>query len=324
MADALAIVLLFVVVLALAGIFTYLFMDYNKFKTKVDTEHTDAQTKMTSETNNRMSNVKYVVDQVNSVNKDIANTFTSNIAAQNARLTAQEAWKASTISAINQTVQFTSNTGSVFDLWGMPGAVAPDIQLINHVTAMSGLTVNGLDKAGPAVKFCAPTAAGGKCIMFPDTNGNTTLTGFSDNSSILMQSPTLFNSNITFSPLISGFKPSSSDTMTMFGTTDGIIMNTNKVAVGPQQTTPFVPTATLHIVGAATTANALQVGVGTTPPMAVTSAGGIQATSVDLVGYAKPSNTTSAIFTTDTKGNLVINANVVMMGSLTNSNAKQL
>jgi hypothetical protein len=149
---------------------------------------------------------------------------------------------------------------SLFDLPGTAGNV--DINLIQHVNAMAGLTGSNLTPAGNSVKFCyGPDTT--NCIQFPDKAGNTYMTA-PPKGNIVLNSATTTNG--TFS-------------------------------VGSD----------MYVNGKITTSNVVYV----CPPSA-TDATSCSAVSADAKGN---------LSITPASGNaVVINGNVQITGSLTNSN----
>lgn len=86
------ILLIILILIGLIGVTVYLVMDYKKYKTDTDSTLSNQQKLVTSvqqsvsnEGSTRLSNLKFVVDQVNSVNTDIDLEFTSNMSNINVK-----------------------------------------------------------------------------------------------------------------------------------------------------------------------------------------------------------------------------------------------
>lgn len=191
-----AIIVMIIVLLALSGVLIFLVWDYMKYKDDTNTNFTNTNQSISNEKTDRLSNMKYMVDQVNTVNTDIYNTFTSNQQIVNSNVSNLTTRQDKTIAGIGQFLRFSSNVSitpssgtmasgnvSILDL---PGFVAPDVQLIQHVTAVNGLTIRDISNSSNRnVMFCSATDSS-RCIKFPDTDGNTYFTGMTAASKIVL------------------------------------------------------------------------------------------------------------------------------------------
>lgn len=74
------------VLLALIGVLSYLIWDYMRFKDDIKGDISDTTNSLTNEKSERLSNIKYVVDQVNTVNTDIYNVVVGNSSNYNTYL----------------------------------------------------------------------------------------------------------------------------------------------------------------------------------------------------------------------------------------------
>jgi hypothetical protein len=185
--------------LALAGVTIYFIIDYMKEKKEVedslaifDGKAAAALSGLDVEKLDRMANVKYVVDQVNNVNKDIYSAVTSNTTNTNTVQSTQNQM----LSGLGSFLSFSSNTtlgaptgSSTVPLLNLPGSGNVDVNLMRRVNATMGLTATDLSSS-KSVKFCAssdPT----RCIQIPDANGNLYLTTMTSNqnSTIVMDAP---------------------------------------------------------------------------------------------------------------------------------------
>lgn len=185
--------------LALVGVVIYFIIDYLKEKREVEdalarsqAEAAAARGGLDVEKLDRMANVKYIVDQVNSVNRDIYSAVTSNTSNTNTVQRTQSAM----LSGLGSFLSFSSNTSlgaptgaSTVPLLNLPGSGNVDVNLMRRVNATMGLTASDLSSS-KSVKFCAssdPT----RCIQIPDANGNLYLTTMTSNqnSTIVMDAP---------------------------------------------------------------------------------------------------------------------------------------
>lgn len=252
--------LLFVLLLAVAGVVVYLAVDYTKYKTDTDKSLTETKTATTTNTSGladekstRLANIKYVVDQVNDVNDQIYNNWSSNVTALQGTtaglrtdLTRAQAEQTMLMRGIDTffKVQVPATPATPYSLWRFDSNVAaPDLQLLKHVTALGGLTAANLEpgNAGASLQFCGKAAAGGgaaPCIKFPDTNGDTYLTALQANKKIVMGAPVSFQSPIDLAAGAATLTPAA-----------GHLAVDGRLAVGM----PDRPDAMLHVASRANT-----------------------------------------------------------------------
>jgi len=192
-------ILVILLVLAIVGVVAYFVYVYIKDKEKTDKSINDTIGMVNSEQADRVSNIKYVVDEVNNVNSAIYTSWsTSNtaiktsIAAQNSNMTLMN----SNITNINnewtgfgKILNVTNSCNAVMQLQNLPG-VAPggvNINLLGKVVANMGLTGSNLTIANSAT-FCGADPS--LCLKFPDNSGNTYLTKLTAGGSIILDAPT--------------------------------------------------------------------------------------------------------------------------------------
>lgn len=240
-------------ILLLVGLSILLFFvakDYWTFKANTDQGLSELNTGLTNEEQNRMANLKYVVDQVNTVNKDIYNTISSNVQLQQDEITGVQTKLTTGFGNLDRFFMIGSNVSvgpapasaanmRIFDL---PGSIpSPDLQLINHVSTISGVSIRDINTTDPSKRFevCDPT----KCIKIPDENGNTYLTGFG-NGNIVLDAPTTFHGPATMdSPL--WFSSGSTSNGRIVPNADGSMsIDAGLLGVGSGITSPA---ATLHV-----------------------------------------------------------------------------
>lgn len=190
-----------ILVLAIAGTLTYFIIDYSKYKKETNstldasTTNIDANRKdIKDETMNRMSNVKYVVQQVNKVNTDIYSAVTSNTSNIKDVKNIQD----KSLRNVGTFLKFTSNTsvnpnistpGSSIPLMDLPGSGNINMQLMQRVNATMGLTATDLSPS-KSVQFCASSDPK-RCVKIPADNGDLYFTTMTSNksSTITMDAP---------------------------------------------------------------------------------------------------------------------------------------
>lgn len=203
--------ILFIIILIILGVGGFFIYDYSKYKKDLDdklvaTEKSIVanQGAITTESKARLSNMKYVVDQINDTNLDIYNTFTSNVEDNKALTNALSDKQTKILAGIDSFLRFSTApaspnvTAGKLDLLSLPGAPTANIDLIKHVTALNGMTFKELSSANN-VKLCGISAEGvaPKCIELPNKDGNTVLTNLVDGRPMLLDADTQFTSNIT-------------------------------------------------------------------------------------------------------------------------------
>jgi hypothetical protein len=206
-------VLLLFLILAVAGVVTYLGVTFKKDLVNAQDSWKKVDDKVASETNDRLANVTYVVDQVNHVNGSIYKATMSNqssIGSLNSSVTDQMGKMAATTTGLRTDVDVLKNGFNTFLSFSssatpgapsvafgdLPGATSPDVRLIKHVTSTMGLTAKDLSANGNTVNMCGTGPNSSKCIKFPDANGNTYLTTLEGNGKIVLDAPTKVNGDL--------------------------------------------------------------------------------------------------------------------------------
>lgn len=189
--DGIAIIVMLLAILALVGVVVFFVMDYLKNKDGVDKKFNEVKGKVETEKSDRLSNLKFVVDQVNSVNQDIFTTLATSNTALQTKTDALTVSNTGMAGGLGSFLSFTggSNAGAI-TLQNLPGVGNVDVKLMQHTTATMGMTANNLS-AHPA-QFCATTGlANDRCIQFPNADGDTYLTSMADGKSIVLGAPTV-------------------------------------------------------------------------------------------------------------------------------------
>jgi hypothetical protein len=237
------ILLIVVVILGVGGYFTY---DYLQYKKSLDTQLETAQkdivvTKdaVTKEEKARLSNMKYIVDQVNTTNLDIYNTFTSNIDDTRKVTDGLTGSQKKILLGVDSLLRFSTapiapnTTPTVIDLMSLPGSTGVNIDLLKHVTAINGMTFKELSETN-GVKFCGVTKSGvsTRCMEFPNKDGNTVFTNLVENKPIIMAGDTEFSSSITLANTAGGSLKSSSTEQPLTISSNKFVQVANQLSVG--------------------------------------------------------------------------------------------
>jgi hypothetical protein len=195
--DTIEIVVMLISVLALVGIVIFFVYTYITNKDATDKRIADTEGLVKNEQTNRLSNIKYVVDEVNTVNQSIYNTFSSS------NLVMQKTLTSNSNAIVNLDNEFTGfnkilsfsnyKDGKVMKLTDLPGVPNSGVKasMLTEFIATMGLT--GQNLSTYPVNFCEGT----RCIKFPDANGNTYLTNLGKDGSIVMDAPTIVKNNLS-------------------------------------------------------------------------------------------------------------------------------
>lgn len=181
-------------ILAIIGLSVYFFIDVKKHKESNATDFSAVNTGLKTEKDDRLANLKFIVDQVNKTHKDMDADYnkkitenTTGIKDVNDRYTAFETGFGSII----KTVDAAGTEIPVRNLSTLP---LSDIQMIKHVSAIGGLTVKELegnkDKPELRLKACGK-GKNAKCIELPNETGDTYITNIVDGKSIVLDGPVI-------------------------------------------------------------------------------------------------------------------------------------
>jgi hypothetical protein len=239
-----AIIVMILALLALIGVVVFFVYDYLKHKDSNAKDFTDTSTRIDTEKKDRLSNLKFVVDQVNDVNNDIYDTMMSNVGRLETSHSNLSGIQSGMLAGLGSFLQFSSNSidGSshTLNLLDLPGTINPNVELMQHVTAMMGLTVKDLDGAtGNTVKFCSkadPT----RCVQIPDDKGDVILKGLVNTGKVVVDSPLSVSGSVQLTK--EGIPSDSPVTLSTDGTS--MFMQGQKLAIGTGFTDP---SAKLHI-----------------------------------------------------------------------------
>lgn len=310
--DIAAIIVITVVLMALTGVVIFLIKDYLSYKDKTKNDIQESKDKITQERTTRLGNLKYVVENVNDINNKIykayatsSNQMTSNI---NTLTTRQE----QILNGIDTFAKFKSGENNI-SLLNLPGAVAPDVRLIQHVTMMNGLNINqiGSNVNVDNVMFCNKNATTPRCIKFPDSNGDTVLTSLYEGKRVVLDSESDINGNLNFNQNV-GTTPTKYADIKAVGTNLNISSVGNmylnsvggKVGIG---TSSFTAAATLHVKSESATQTAFRVSCPGTNEVSVDKDGILY---VKEIRFGNESNGSAVPkLSSDTNGNLTVSLN---------------
>lgn len=250
--EVIAVVVMLVALLALAGVVAFFLYDYFKHKDDNTKSFSDASSRLEAEKTDRLSNIKFVVDQVNEVNTDIYKTMTSNVDTLKSDTLAISNSQSNLIQGIDKFLKFSSNYSlsqdptaalpstnvSILDL---PGTTTPNVQLIQHVTALMGVTATDLNPTNP-VLLCNKDNT--KCIRIPDNEGNLYLTPLTNDTS----GNVIVDSTMHVKGDLKLFN-NAQEKGAVLATPDGLVVQSSKVGVGAPGF--GAPKASLHVQGSA-------------------------------------------------------------------------
>lgn len=238
--DIAALVVMLLSVIALASVVIYFIWDYLRYKDSNDSRVKKVDENVTKEKSDRLSNVKYVVDQVNDVNQDIYNNFSSSNVMLNRRINKVAHDHARTVRGIGKVMSFSTNNHPL-RLGDLPGYKNPDVKLLQNVTAVMGLTVKDLDKTGNTMKICSKIDSS-RCIQIPDKQGNTLIQNLDSAGDVIIRNrdyghgikldgDVSVNNNLSFTPI-----PGNPSTIN--NVNGNMLVRTNRLGVGNSLSQP--------------------------------------------------------------------------------------
>ena len=350
--EGLAIIVMLLALLALIGVLVYIVRDYYVHKESNAADFGKTASDISAERTDRLGNLKYVVDQVNTVNDDIYATLAKSAADNTSNVTTLTGSQGRLVSGLDSFVRFTSNEsvfaggaggaqmlggaqagafgmGSPspsFSIMNLPGTSGASPQLIQHTSFLSGLTARDLragasgGAGGVNAQFCAPAIGGGapRCIQFPNANGDTYLTPLADGRSILLDGPVLAQGALTFASSPPGTGGVASGPTLSSSGMNGADLNISAPGTSIGADT-FAPGAVLEVRGSESYGSQplLRISTATNASEAILVAanGDVSVSSLSL--RAPGSATTSATLTADPAGGLKITGDVSVLGKLT-------
>jgi hypothetical protein len=272
-AGGFILIVLILLILGAGGYFAY---DYIKYKQDLEDQLETTkknvqanQNALVDEQKKRLSNLKYVVDQINTTNEDIYNTFTSNVKDTRTATTSLDTRQAQIIASLGSFMRFSTGGGaggaasSNVDILNLPGTPTANMELLRRVSTIHGMNFNEL-KQDTTVKFCgqALNGAAARCIQLPRTDGKTVFTNLVDQQAMLMDGNVEFASNVSLMNINGGVIESTSTTKPLSLRSNKFIQIGNQLNLGDSAGALAAATPASYIsiqTETATTKDALQV-----------------------------------------------------------------
>ena len=255
--ETIAFIIIILALIILSAIIIYFVKDYIQYKTLVNTQFSVTESKVNAEKKDRLANLKYIVDQVNTVNDDISSTLDQQTDKQTNLASQLNASQANYLSGINSAFNFTDSNGKNISLPNLPGSVQPNMNLLTSVTATMGLTAKDLQPLGNSVKLCSKSDPN-KCVQFPDQNGNVYLTDFGHGSVIIdSEKGATINNGINLTGGLNINAAAGSPSGTINPGPNQLLFQSSKVGVG--NFASGAPNATLHVTSQNAGDNILQL-----------------------------------------------------------------
>jgi len=185
------IIVMIILVLGIIGFTIYFFVDYYKHKETNVKDFEKVDTSLKTEKEDRLGNLKYVVDQVNTTNQTMDTEYVKRFD------TLEDGLEAS----VNKYNAFESGFGSIIrtrnsasnvnlEITKLSTLPATDIDLIKHVSMLGGVTIKDLNTTSPTMKMkICGAGSDGRCIQFPNNEGDTYLTSLTPTKSIVFDAP---------------------------------------------------------------------------------------------------------------------------------------
>ena len=189
----LELLLTIVAILAIMGVSTYFYLDTKKHKDSNVVDFKQVNNNLGLEKEDRLANLKYIVEQVNKTNKDMDTSYQQKFTSL----------ETSSKDMTDKYTQLETGFGSILRTKGPDGVEIPlnklstmsaaDMELIKHVSALGGVTIKDLqgdvNKPQMRVKACGTGANANRCIELPNDDGDTYITTFSEGKNIVAGAP---------------------------------------------------------------------------------------------------------------------------------------
>lgn len=134
-------ILIILVILVVATVSIFAWTDYNKHKKSNETDFTKVGTDIKTEGATRLSNLKFVVDQVNKTNEEMDTTYTKKFDDIDSSLKDYNSFKAGFGSLITARNRSSNVDIPLTNLATLP---ATDVNMIKHVSFLGGATIKDL------------------------------------------------------------------------------------------------------------------------------------------------------------------------------------
>jgi hypothetical protein len=192
-------------IVAIIGLSIYFVWDVKKHKDENVTDIATITKDIKSEKEDRLSTLKFVVDQVNKTNSDMDAAYTDKLGNLVKADTVINDKYAKLETGFGSIIRLVDANGNALPITGAPAGSSSKVKLMKEVSVVGGMTVNDIrpndmgDGVLNAFKACGPANAGGvsKCIEFPNQAGDVYLTAFNDTKSIVLASPTEVKNNLS-------------------------------------------------------------------------------------------------------------------------------
>lgn len=209
--EAASIAVIVFIILALSGVVTYLIIDMNRQKQALADKINATNSAIQSEKSDRISNVKYVVDQVNEVNDDIYKSINSSIHEDRQKLTNLTDAHTDLVTSVNQfmaaaptsTSYASSASSASIPISEHKEVINPDLRFLKRVSVTKGMTISDVDYNTTPVndlKICSKVDPS-NCLRIPDKNGNTVLTSVIPGKAIVLNGSVAVNRDSASVPL---------------------------------------------------------------------------------------------------------------------------
>lgn len=209
--EAASIAVIVFIILALSGVVTYLIIDMNRQKQALADKINATNTAIQAEKSDRMSNVKYVVDQVNEANDDIYKSMNNTIQEDKQKIKHLTESHTELVTSVNQFMAAaptstayasTVNSASI-PISEYKEVINPDLRFLKRTSMTKGMTISDVDYSnGPIndVKICSKVDPS-NCLRIPDAKGNTVLTSVIPGKSIVLNGNVAVNRDSASVPL---------------------------------------------------------------------------------------------------------------------------
>jgi hypothetical protein len=268
--DTIALIITLIIIFVVAGGLVYFVRDYIQYKNQVNKQFSVTQSSVNAEKADRVSNLKYVVDQINTVNTDIYSTTSDTVSAQDSLSLDLTTNNNNIVNSLNKMFSFNDGSGNNIQFMNLPGSTQPNIQLLNKVNATMGLTAKNLQPLENNVQFCSKNRPE-RCITFPDKDGNTLLTNLGNTGGkIILDAEGGVQMNNTVNFVSSDGKPSGS----INNGPDSMVLQSKKFGIGGPGFS--APRSTLHVSATSDTDNVFEISNATSSLLQVTPNGNIK------------------------------------------------
>lgn len=209
--QAASIAVIIFVILTLSAIVTYVVLDMNRQKQELADKLNSTNAALQSEKSDRISNVKYVVDQVNEVNDDIYKSVNTTLQQDKQKIDALTSAHSDLTTSLNafmaasptSTAYASTVNSASIPITEHKEVINPDLRFLKRVSVTKGMTVSDVDYSNSPindVKICSKVDPS-NCLRIPDAKGNTVLTSVIPGKSIVLKGNVGINTESASVPL---------------------------------------------------------------------------------------------------------------------------